>query len=151
MYPSPRAVLPGNALAGVPRHTDRQYNQHMSHFLTVWAPIDCFDPEMGGVIVHPGSHRMLTPPTEQRTPGGLWFSETGAVAQDSGVLQVLRRGDALLIDEHLLHASAPNRSTRTRLSIDLRVFGDHGVTTKHYLDCQDWTVYAPPAGKRHAS
>lgn len=148
MFPSPRHIAPGNGLAAVPRHTDRQYNDHMSTFVTLWVPVDCFTPDRGGVIVHPRTHLNPTMNTSQRTTDGLWFEATGEAASN-GQLLVLSPGDALVLHEHLLHESAPNRSNAYRFSIDFRLFGDRATTTKHYYDLQTHTVFEPPNGERH--
>lgn len=147
-YPTPRHVGPGNGRAAVPRHTDRQYNDHMSSFVTLWVPIDCHRPEQGGITVYPGTHRAPTQNTSRRSDDGLWFEATGQNASN-GELLVLRPGDALVLDQHLLHESAPNRSQRTRLSIDYRLFGANATTSKHYYDLQSRRVIAPPDGDRH--
>lgn len=148
MYPSPRYVAPGNDLAAVPLHTDRQYNGHLSSFITVWVPIEVSYPEMGGVIVYPQSHLVASNETQSSVKGGLWFAPLGEPVEE-GILALANEGDVLILHESLLHKSAPNRSSHLRLSADFRVFGDHASTSKHYLDCQSWTVVAPGKGDRH--
>jgi hypothetical protein len=62
--------------------------------------------------------------------------------------EVPRRG-ALLLHQSLVHESVLNRSSMTRLSVDLRIFGDRDRTTKHYLDLQTFEVFEPPTGEIH--
>jgi ectoine hydroxylase-related dioxygenase (phytanoyl-CoA dioxygenase family) len=55
----------------------------------------------------------------------------------------LHIGDVLLLNKHIIHASMPNHSIRTRFSIDFRFFGARDHSHKHYLDMQTWNVIAP--------
>ncbi len=148
MYPSPRFIDPGNDAAGVPTHVDRQYNSHLSDFVTVWVPIDCFEAHVGGVAVHARSHHGKTAWRDvPRLSSNLWFEAIPSTG--GGELLVLRPGDALLIHPDTLHASGLNRSEKTRLSCDFRVFGRHDTTTKHYLDLTLQQVFEPGTGERH--
>ncbi len=150
MLPSARHVLPGNRHAGVPAHRDTSYNGHMTDFVTVWVPLVEIDDACGGVRVFEDSAEPV--PANGAPPGmldnGLWFAglETRAYkARDC----IFSPGDALFLDNSILHESLPNRSARTRYSIDFRFFGENATTKKHYLDMQDWRVYAPGTGSRH--
>ena len=151
MLPSVRYVLSDNRHAAVPAHRDTSYNGHMTDFVTVWVPLVEIDDACGGVRVFEDSAAHSS--TSDAAPGmldnGLWFagSETRAYkARDC----ILSPGDALFLDNGILHESLPNRSGRTRYSIDFRFFGENATTTKYYLDMQDWRVYAPGTGSRHA-
>src|SRR5215470_9850639 len=44
------------------------------------------------------------------------------------------RGELVVMSNETVHESMPNRSERTRLSIDFRFFGDNSRSSKHFLD-----------------
>lgn len=149
MYPSPRYIDPGNDIAGVPTHLDRQYNAHMSNFITVWVPIECFSADIGGVIVYPGTHKSAVAWAEtKKMASGFWFEPVAEPTE--GQLQVLAPGDVLLIHPDLLHKSSLNKSEKTRLSCDFRIFGDSDFTQKHYLEFDTQRICEPYQGERHA-
>jgi len=151
MFPSPRHVAPSSVLAAVPRHVDRQYNGHMSNFVTVWVPVEAFSENMGGVRVFPKSHNVAHNPEideSARLENDLWFAPIRSDLGD-GVLATVTKGSALLLHRDLVHESALNLSGYVRLSADLRVFGDQDSTTKHYLDLQEKKIFEPLTGERH--
>lgn len=141
MPPTARFVLPGNGHAGVPAHQDISYNKHMSNFLTVWVPLVPIDDECGGVTVYEGSGHE----PERLADGGrdkFWLQ---GVATD-GFREVhckIGIGDVLVLNKWVIHRSMPNRSRRTRYSIDSRYFGADDTSSKHYLDMQTFKVIAP--------
>lgn len=139
--PAARFVLPGNLEAGVPPHQDLSYNRHLSDFVTVWVPLVDIDDACGGVAVYPGS----AAPCEiavPRDPQGHWLR--GVSTQGYEALHCkLRVGDVLLLSKWIIHSSMPNHSSRTRLSIDYRFFGEQDSSTKHHLDLQSGVVIAP--------
>lgn len=141
MPPAARCVLPGNLAAGVPAHQDLSYNRHMSDFITVWVPLVDIDDDCGGVAVYEGSNA----PCEiavPRDPQGHWLQGVSTRGYEA-VHCKLRGGDVLVLNKWIIHASMPNRATRTRLSIDYRFFGGQDSSSKHYLDLQTGVVIAP--------
>lgn len=141
MPPAARFVLPGNLEAGVPPHQDLSYNRHLSDFITVWVPLVDIDDACGGVAVYPGS----AAPCEiavPRDPQGHWLRGVSTHGYESLHCK-LRMGDVLLLSKWIIHASMPNHSPRTRLSIDYRFFGEQDRSTKHHLDLQTGVVIAP--------
>lgn len=151
MFPSPRHVAPSSRYAAVPRHVDRQYNSHLSNFITVWVPVETFEPNMGGVCVFPGTHfstEHFSGGDGRRLETDLWFAPIRQDLDEGVLAEVPRRG-ALLLHQSLVHESVLNRSSMTRLSVDLRIFGDRDRTTKHYLDLQTFEVFEPPTGEIH--
>lgn len=81
--------------------------------VSLWAPLVDVDAENGCLQVVPGSHRWHRHP---RAPGSPFV---GAACEDDlrrGRLVdlPLRAGQGLILDHALFHASAPNRSTRSR-------------------------------------
>jgi ectoine hydroxylase-related dioxygenase (phytanoyl-CoA dioxygenase family) len=61
----------------------------------------------------------------------------------------MRPGDVLALNPMVIHRSMPNRSERTRFSIDFRFFGDADTSAKHFLDLRTWQVVAPEEGAQH--
>ena len=143
MPPTSRFVLPGNTYAGVPAHQDISYNRHMSDFATVWVPFVDIDEACGGVKVYRGSgvavERLASEEKDQ-----FWLK--GAPTEGFDPIHcVMQVGDALLLNRWIVHESMPNRSTRTRISTDFRFFAERERSSKHYLDMQQWKVFAPEA------
>ncbi len=141
MPPTARFVLPGNVHAGVPAHQDVSYNRHMTDFLTLWVPFTVIDEQCGGVTVFPGSERQPELPTDATQR----FWRTGVpTAGYERIHCIMNPGDALLLNPWIIHESAPNRSQRTRISIDFRFFSGRSASLKHCLDLRRWTVLEPP-------
>jgi ectoine hydroxylase-related dioxygenase (phytanoyl-CoA dioxygenase family) len=143
MPPTSRFVLPGNTYAGVPAHQDISYNRHMSDFVTVWVPFVDIDEACGGVKVYRGSganvERLAREEKDQ-----FWLKGAPTDGFDP-VHCVMQVGDVLLLSRWIVHESMPNRSGRTRISTDFRFFAERERSTKHYLDMQQWKVFAPEA------
>ena len=141
MPPTARFVLSGNIHAGVPAHQDISYNKHMSNFVTVWVPLVDIDDECGGVVVFEGSgsepERAVS-----HDPKNFWQSGVPADAFKP-IHCKIQRGDLLVLNKYVIHASKANISDRTRYSIDQRFFGEHDSSSKHYLDMQTNEVIAP--------
>ncbi len=130
--PVARYVFPGNRLAGVPAHRDAAYNAHMTDFVTMWVPLVPIDGECGGVRFFPDLDPLSLESVEQ-DPDRPWLSpiDTGSL---DGIHHPMSPGDVVLFDKNVVHQSAANSSTRTRLSIDFRFFGGEDSSTKPHLD-----------------
>jgi len=76
------------------------FSLKIGYFLT-----DLLEPDMGQLMVVPGSHRFAN---------GLVFKE-GATQPDGALQLKVRAGDAVLFQNPLYHGSAPNRSNQTRV------------------------------------
>jgi len=142
MPPTARFVLPGNLHAAVPAHQDLSYNRHLTDFITVWVPLVPIDAACGGVAVYEGSGGAPEAPTDPQRDR-FWLKGI-PVEGYRPVHCEMAVGDVLLLNRRIIHASMPNRSDRTRLSIDFRFFGARDRSHKHHLDMQTWTVIAPP-------
>ena len=143
MPPTARYVLPGNARAGVPPHQDVSYNRHMADFLVMWMPLVSISKDCGGVVVYEGSNEQIERSRtgdESDWLGGIDTSEFDEVA-----CSPMEPGDVLLLNRWIVHGSAPNRSDKTRISVDYRFFGEPAQSNKHYLDLQTLDVVAPKA------
>lgn len=141
MPPTARYVLPGNRWAAVPVHQDISYNRHMEQFVTVWVPLVPITPDCGGVVFFPNTGHL--PEQPQKSAQGLFWQGGVAVPEEPPIMPELVPGDILLINPWVLHASAPNHSVHTRLSIDYRFFT--GRSLKHSLDLSCWQVREPGA------
>jgi ectoine hydroxylase-related dioxygenase (phytanoyl-CoA dioxygenase family) len=125
------ADVPGSML---PPHQDFAYNAHLRDFVTVWVPLTDINDEVGGLVVHTGSH--LAEKVDH-SPSGPWAHglkehAAGVYAKRAIHMQV---GDVLIFPPLLIHESAPHRSkTNLRYSIDFRVFRAPEDTTKSYFD-----------------
>jgi len=141
MPPTARFVLPRNVYAGVPAHQDISYNRHMSDFLTVWVPLVGIDEECGGVKVYRGSGS-VPELLGQDEKDKFWLKGVSAegYAAEHCMIDI---GDILVLNRWIIHESMPNRSGRTRFSIDFRFFGERDTSDKHYLDMQTWQVIPP--------
>lgn len=131
--PMIRFKLPLAPDSVVPVHQDFAYNGHLANFMTIWMPFVDIDEECGGLVVYEGSQ--LGELTEHRTSGN-WANKSVADLSKYPAKHILMRaGDALMFPPTMFHESAPHRSTsKTRLSIDFRVFPQPTDTSKSYFD-----------------
>ena len=136
-----RFVLPGNGGAGVPAHTDSQYNNHMSDFVTVWIPLVPVDGDCGGVRIFEGARAdqtMLSDPALNAafTSGATrdWHSglDTSGLARFECI--PMEPADALYFRPLVVHESMANRSARIRFSLDMRFLLSGATTTKTTFD-----------------
>jgi hypothetical protein len=141
MPPTARFILPGNSAAGVPPHQDISYNAHMGDFVTVWVPLVEIDAECGGVTIFKGSHQSQIAETELAGP--VWLREITTSGYEAIDCVPMAPGDILVFQPRVIHSSMANVSSRMRLSVDFRFFGENATSTKHYLDLQSWQVTAP--------
>lgn len=99
----------------VPLHQDWSFvDETRYRSLNVWCPLDDVDERNGCLWVLPGSHRF---PTHPRAPFGPspWIQQAPDLARRL-VPVPLRRGQALIHDHRLWHASLANRSRTPRLA-----------------------------------
>lgn len=91
--------------------------------VTLWVAIDAVDPERGGLMFIPGSHRLglypLRPNTESPNVFG-WESPPELVDEAEVETVALAPGDASVHHPALVHASGPNRSPHRRAVLALR-------------------------------
>ncbi|NDA66116.1 MAG: hypothetical protein EBY09_05650 [Verrucomicrobia bacterium] len=104
---------------------------HMKDFLTVWVPLVVVDEGTGGVVVYEGSHQ---DGNVQHVAEGSWEAKAIGDLDKYPQLHVhMNPGDILTFPSELLHASAPQTSSRIRYSIDFRVFRDPADSTKSFF------------------
>jgi Phytanoyl-CoA dioxygenase (PhyH) len=146
MPPTARFVLPGNVKAAVPAHQDVTYNKHLGPFCVVWAPLVDIDRACGGMAVYPrtqGRGELFT--GDAVAPADGWIPGVEVAGIERLELYPLAPGDVVIMGNETVHESMPNLSSRTRLSIDFRFFGDNSRSSKHYLDLAERRVVAPAA------
>jgi len=144
MPPTARFVLPGNIEAAVPAHQDISYNKHLETFCVVWVPLVDIDRACGGMAAYPrtqGRGDLLKGASVGAADG--WIPGIDTTKFERVELQPLAPGDVVVMSNETVHESMPNRSGRTRLSIDFRFFGDNSRTSKHFLDLTQRRVVAP--------
>jgi len=143
MPPTARFVLPGNVEAAVPAHQDISYNKHLGAFCVVWVPLVDIDGACGGMAGYPRSHGRgdLLKGVSAAADGWLPGIDTSKLERVE--LQPLAPGDVVVMSNETVHESIPNRSRRTRLSIDFRFFGGNSRSSKHFLDLAQRRVVAP--------
>lgn len=144
MPPTARFVLPGNIEAAVPAHQDISYNKHLGAFCVVWVPLVDIDGACGGMAAYPRSHGCgeLLKGAFAAAPDH-WLPGIDTAKFERVELQPLTPGDVVVMGHETVHESIPNRSDRTRLSIDFRFFGDNSRSSKHFLDLAHRRVVAP--------
>jgi hypothetical protein len=146
MPPAARFVLPGNVKAAVPAHQDISYNKHLGSFCVVWVPLVEIDRACGGMAVFPRTHgRGELFQGETVAPSDGWIPPIDTRSFERVELQPLAPGDVAVMASETVHESMANRSTRIRLSVDFRFFGENSRSTKHYLDVAERRVVAPAA------
>jgi hypothetical protein len=146
MPPTARFVLPGNVKAAVPAHQDVTYNKHLGPFCVVWVPLVEIDGSCGGMAVFPrtqGRGELYRGAMVAASDG--WIPPIDTSELERVELQPLSPGDVAVMSNETVHESMPNRSSRIRLSVDFRFFGDNSSSSKHYLDLAERRVVAPAA------
>jgi hypothetical protein len=143
MPPTARFVLPGNVEAAVPAHQDVSYNKHLGAFCVVWVPLVDIDGACGGMAAYPRSHGRGELLKEASGSADNWLPGIDTSKLERVELQPLAPGDVVVMSNETVHESMPNRSGRTRLSIDFRFFGDNSRSSKHFLDLAQRRVVAP--------
>jgi Phytanoyl-CoA dioxygenase (PhyH) len=143
--PTARFVLPGNVQAAVPAHQDISYNRHLGAFCVVWVPLVDIDGACGGMAAYPRSHgRGELLKGASAAAADTWLPGINTSKLERVELQPLAPGDVVVMSNETVHESMPNRSARTRLSIDFRFFGDNSRSSKHFLDLAQRRI-VPPA------
>ena len=132
MPPMARFVPPRYVPAAVPAHQDMSYNSHLSDFVTVWAPLVPIDHECGGLVVFEGSHHGPIQAVAGDASG--WLRPVATDGYPPRQLVDMDIGDVVILSPTVVHASAPNVSSRIRISMDLRIFSAHARSTKHYMN-----------------
>ena len=171
LAPAVRVVYPGNTLAYVPDHIDQGYNSHIvsSHlnyindkstyigsrpysFLTFWIPLQGCSLTHGGLRLYPGHFIEQSPLSNHFSE--LWIPSLSS-DENKSVVPDYSVGDCLSFHPNILHGSAPNASSNIqklqksdsfRVSLDIRIFPETSVTTKHYMSLSTGEKFEPGTG-----
>jgi len=140
-----RYVIPNSQTAAVPPHRDRDYNNHLSNFLTVWIPLVDINKSCGGVSFYVGENNQRCSNVDENITG-FWHDAMNISGLDcqSPHLSV---GDVLIFNSQVIHGSANNTSNNTRFSLDLRFFSERDSSTKHYINILTKEKIAPKDAK----
>lgn len=141
--PMARFVLPGNSGAGVPPHSDMQYNLHMSKFFTVWVPLVDIDNSCGGVRIFRPSADGLPEPQGMASSGTVrqWHAAIDVDGYEPVDCVPMGPGSCLTFSPSVLHESMANTSSRIRYSLDLRFLPEGASSTKPVLDLYTGQVH----------
>ena len=135
MPPMIRYVPPSYTAAAVPPHQDTSYNRHLSNFVTVWTPMVPITETCGGLVMYEGSQHLPDTVTEEKRADS-WLPPIDVSSFTRTQLKGLDVGDVVILSPRIAHESAPNISDTIRLSMDLRIFGQHDTSSKHCMDLQ---------------
>ena len=145
MPPMVRFVHPNASMSAVPAHQDLSYSPHLTQFVSIWIPFTPIKPPMGGVIFYQGAApltQLLThlSAQDQNQAKDYWIEGTPVPMGFEPKTFELALGDLLIFDPYVLHESAPNTSSDTRLSLDIRFFSGAVAPGKHALDIETGAV-----------
>src|SRR5262249_62220932 len=102
------------------------------------------DGRCGGMAAYPRSHGRGELLKGASTAGAdNWLPGVDTSELERVELHPLGPGDVVVMSNETVHESMPNRSGRTRLSIDFRFFGDNSRSSKHFLDLAQRRGVAP--------
>lgn len=109
-------------------HQDYPYNLDSEDGLVYWLPLHDVDQLNGYLAIAPQSHKRGLLPVTMSDPSNsgnnraktIDIAEKGIVEEFEHVNVGVKKGDVLVFSTMLLHASNPNRSTRSRWTIQIR-------------------------------
>ena len=105
-----RLDRPHDTQFSTPAHQDWWYSMLSDRAVVIWTGIGTMDPQMGPVEVIPGSHQNGVVAFRPYEAGHEWFECATAPGPD----------EVVVFDQRLVHRSGANRSTRIRVSVQLR-------------------------------
>ncbi|MEQ8406231.1 MAG: phytanoyl-CoA dioxygenase family protein [Oceanicaulis sp.] len=115
-----RLDRPRDTKFSTPAHQDWWYSMLSERAVVIWTGLGPVDPEMGPVEVIPGSHQNGVAAFRPYEAGHEWF-ECATPPPDSAFVATAPGPDeAVVFDQRLIHRSGANRSTRIRVSVQLR-------------------------------
>lgn len=108
---------PANKGTFLPWHQDRFSRFDRDPQITVWTALDPATKENGCVQIIPGSHRFgLINPTHES--GFLSKAQSAAICTPDRIVYLeLEAGEAVLLHNHVLHASDKNQSSQSRRAL----------------------------------
>jgi hypothetical protein len=118
--PIVRLDRPGDDWHRTPAHQDWWFSLLSPNCLTVWLHLGPLDSTIGWLEVVPGSHRSGVIPLRPNHDNNNPFRPAEDWPDDAFLPVPLRSDEILIFSQFLLHRSGFNRSSHTRLSVQLR-------------------------------
>ncbi|MEM9024430.1 MAG: phytanoyl-CoA dioxygenase family protein [Bacteroidota bacterium] len=118
----------------VPLHQNWAFvDEHRATSVSIWCPLVDSDARNGTLEVVPGSHKRFG---EVRGPMIRWELETigQTIIQEHMEPQTVRAGEAIILDDSLVHYSAPNRGGQFRLAIQLILIPEELPSIHYHMD-----------------
>lgn len=84
-----------------------------------WAPLQDVTIRNGCIMILPKSHLFFNSLRGGNIPSGLDYNKLNELEKKYAQYIVLKKGDILVFNQSLLHASLPNRSLKNRLALGL--------------------------------
>tara|TARA_B100000579_G_C22847086_1_gene865044 strand:+ start:1308 stop:2051 length:744 start_codon:yes stop_codon:yes gene_type:complete len=116
-----RLARPKNKFDVAGEHID-SYNNEKNYFFTIWVPIIGFNKKYS-LKIYPKTHSVNHDKNVKK------YNKKNSRLFKKGYLKKfkekrfsLRKGDALIFDQNLIHGGAINNGNKTRLSIEIRIF-----------------------------
>lgn len=101
-------------------HQDYRYVQGATDTLTAWAPLGDCPPDLGGIRILAGSHRLGLLPAVAASGGDGGLAVEVDHDDQRWVGADYRAGDVVVFHSLTVHSGVPNRSRQLRLSVDCR-------------------------------
>lgn len=104
--------------------------------VSIWCPLVDSNVENGTLQVVPGSHKRFTPVRGPLIP---WELEKmkDEIITDFMVPMNIKAGQAVILDDSIIHYSAPNKTTGLRLAIQLIMIPPGSDSIHYYMDNDD--------------
>lgn len=113
--PNLRVDMPVENQSIFAQHQDYAFNRGSQNSVTLWIPLQNTGIEEGAPLISPGSHKDGLYPYDKRNGTISSSHKFSLIPCEVGF------GQALLFDQKLVHQSGFNRSSRIRISVQLRV------------------------------
>jgi ectoine hydroxylase-related dioxygenase (phytanoyl-CoA dioxygenase family) len=118
----------------IPPHQDLFYVKGEQDTFTAWIPLGDYPPELGGLLVSPGTHKMGLLPTKANDEGRFGCNAVEDILSGLQWYQAhYHVGDVLIMHGLTLHQSGYNKTQQFRLSLDCRFSSAHGHINEEQL------------------
>lgn len=101
-----------------------------------WTPLQNVSKRNGCVMILPKSHLFFNAIRGTNIPSGLDYAKLRELEKKYAQYIELKKGDILVLNQSLLHASLPNRSLRNRLAIGLYCLPKEAPAYHYHLDIE---------------
>lgn len=131
----------------VPPHQDIFYVKGERDTFTAWIPLGDYPPELGGLLVAPGTHKNGLFPTQSNEEGRFGCNAIEEhLTEFSWSTAHYHTGDLLVMHSLTLHQSGINESDQFRLSLDcrfssaLRSINEDQLLPPYYPNVPNWEI-----------